>query len=190
MRDHCWRRTRSDEAEKLFRSALEDPLPTPSTLAWSAIGLGEIHLKRGQGGEAAKRFTEGVRADAEYASSLAARAARISAETGAPPAIDESARAFIKQFDQAIVGGKKVEIEARIVPGELVRFVGGIIGSQPEVWQTRVLRTELLDANLMAVDVSINAKQLGQDRSGTALLLLARTGESWKLAGIELFEVR
>ncbi|MDQ3473843.1 MAG: tetratricopeptide repeat protein [Acidobacteriota bacterium] len=181
---------KTDEAEKLFRSALEDPLPTPSTLAWGAIGLGEIHLKRGQGGEAAKRFTEGVRADAEYGSSLAARAARISAEAGAPPAVDESARAFIKQFDQAIVGGKKVEIEARIVPGELVRFVGGIIGSQPEVWQTRVLRTELLDANSMAVDVSINAKQLGQERSGTALLLLARTGDSWKLAGIELFEVR
>lgn len=179
-----------DEAEKLFRSALEDPLPTPSTLAWGAIGVGEIHMKRGQGGEAAKRFSEGVRADAEYASSLAARAARISAETGTPPAVDESARAFIKQLDQAIVGGKKVEIETRIVPGELVRFVGGIIGSQPEVWQTRVLRTELLDANLMAVDVSINAKQLGQDRSGTALLLLARTGDSWKLAGIELFEVR
>jgi hypothetical protein len=181
---------KTDEAEKLFRSALEDPLPTPSTLAWGAIGLGEIHLKRGQAAEAARRFTEGVQADAEYSSSLAARAARISAETGTPPAVDESARAFIKQFDQAIVGGKKVEIEARIVPGELVRFVGGIIGSQPEVWQTRVLRTELVDANLMAVDVSINAKQLGQERSGTALLLLARSGESWKLAGIDLFEVR
>lgn len=181
---------KTDEADKLFKSALEDPLPTPSTLAWGAIGLGEIHLKRGQAAEAAKRFTEGVRADAEYASSLAARAARISAETGTPPTVDESARAFIKQLDQAIVGGKKVEIEARIVPGELGRFVGGIIGSQPEVWQTRVLRTELLDANLMAVDVSINAKQLGQDRSGTALVLLARIGNSWKLAGIELFEVR
>ncbi|MFZ0061983.1 MAG: tetratricopeptide repeat protein [Pyrinomonadaceae bacterium] len=181
---------KTDEAEKLFRSALEDPLPTPSTLAWGAIGLGEIQLKRGQAGEAAKRFSEGVRADAEYASSLAARSARISAETATPPAIDESARAFVKQLDQAIVSGKKVEIESRIVPGELVRFVGGIIGSQPEVWQTRVLRTELLDANLMAVDVSINAKQLGQERSGTAVLMLARLGDGWKLAGIELFEVR
>ena len=181
---------KTDEAEKLFRSALEDPLPTPSTLAWGAIGLGEIQLKRGQAGEAAKRFTEGVRADAEYASSLAARSARISAETATPPAIDESARAFVKQLDQAIVSGKKVEIESRIVPGELVRFVGGIIGSQPEVWQTRVLRTELLDANLMAVDVNINAKQLGQERSGTAVLMLARMGDAWKLAGIELFEVR
>lgn len=179
-----------DEAEKLFRSALEDPLPTPSTLAWSAIGLGEISLKRGQAGEAAKRFTEGVRAEAEYSSSLAARAARINAEGTTPPAIDESARTFVKQFDAAITSGKKVEIESKIISGELVRFVSGIIGSQPEIWQTKILRTELLDANLMAVDVSINAKQLGQDRAGTAVLMLVRNGESWKLGGIELFEVR
>jgi hypothetical protein len=152
--------------------------------------LGEISLKRGQAGEAAKRFTEGVRAEAEYSSSLAARAARINAEGATPPAIDESARTFVKQFDAAITSGKKVEIESRIISGELVRFVSGIIGSQPEVWQTKILRTELLDANLMAVDVSINAKQLGQDRAGTAVLMLVRNGESWKLGGIELFEVR
>jgi hypothetical protein len=179
-----------DEAEKLFRSALEDPLPTPGTLAWGAIGLGEIQLKRGQAGEAAKRFSEGVRAEAEYSSSLTARAARISAEAATPPAIDESARTFVKLFDAAILSGKKVEIESKIIPGELVRFVSGIIGSQPEVWQTRILRTELLDANLMAVDVSITARQLGQDRAGTAVLMLARSGDTWKLSGIELFEVR
>jgi Tfp pilus assembly protein PilF len=181
---------KTDEAEKLFRSAQEDPLPTPSTLAWSAIGLGEIQLKRGQAGEAAKRFTEGVRAEAEYSSTLAARAARISAESAARPAIDESARNFVKQLDQAIMSGKKVEIESRILSGELVRFIGGIIGSQPEVWQTRVLRTELIDANSTAVDVSINARQLGQDRSGTAVLMLVRSSDNWKLGGIELFEVR
>jgi len=42
----------------------------------------------------------------------------------------------------------------------------------------------------VAVDVSINAKELGQERSGTAVLLLTRMGDGWKLAGIELFEVR
>lgn len=179
-----------DEAEKLFRAALDEALPTPSTLAWGAIGLGEIYLKRGQGAEAAKRFTEAVRAEAEYSSSLAARASRISSESAAAPAADDSARAFIKQLDQAITSGKKVELEAKIVSGELVRFIGGIIGSQPEIWQTRVLRAEPLDANLLAVDVSINAKELGQERSGTAVLILARTSDGWKLAGIELFEVR
>lgn len=181
---------KTDEAEKLFRSALDEVLPTPSTLAWGAIGLGEIHLKRGQAAEAAKRFNEAVRAEAEYSTSLAARASRLSAESASAPAVDESARNFIKQLDQTIVSGKKAELEARIISGELVRFIGGIVGSQPDIWQTKVLRTESLDSNLMAVDVSINAKELGQERSGTAVLILARTGDSWKLAGIELFEVR
>ena len=61
-----------------------------------------------------------------------------------PPAPDESARTFIAQLDQAIKSGRKTEIEAFIVPGELTSFVGGIVGSQPEVWTTRVVRTEQL----------------------------------------------
>jgi tetratricopeptide (TPR) repeat protein len=182
---------RNDEAEKLFRTALDETLPTSGAIAWANIGLGEISLKRGQAAEAAKRFNDAVRADADYGSSLAARAARIKAESvaGAPP-VDESVRAFVKQLDQAITSGKKVELDSRIVPGELVRFVGGIVGSQPEIWQTTVLRTEALDSNLMAVDVTINAKELGQEQSGTAVLVLSRSGGGWKLSGIELFEVR
>ena len=183
---------RNDEAEKLFRAALDEVLPTPGAIAWANIGLGEISLKRGQAAEAAKRFNDAVRAGtADYASSLTARAARIRAESagGAPP-VDESVRAFVKQLDQAIISGKKVDLESRIVSGELVRFIGGIVGSQPEIWQTTVLRTEPLDSNLMAVDVSVNAKELGQERSGTAVLVLSRAGGGWKLTGIELFEVR
>ncbi|MCM3870780.1 MAG: tetratricopeptide repeat protein, partial [Pyrinomonadaceae bacterium] len=181
---------RSDEAEKLFRAALEDVLPTPGAIAWANIGLGEISLKKGQAAEAGKRFDEAVRADADYPSSVTARAARIRAESaaGAPP-IDESVRAFVKQLDQAIVSGKKVELDSRVVSGELVRFIGGIVGSQPEIWQSTVLRTESLDANLIAVDVSINAKELGREQSGTAVLILSRAG-GLKLTGVELFEVR
>ena len=182
---------KSDEAEKLFRAALDEALPTAGTIAWANIGLGEIALKKGQAAEASKRFTDAVRTEADYASSLTARAARIRAETGASaPPVDESARTFIRQMDQAIVSGKKAELESRIVAGELTRFIGGIVGSQPEVWQTRVLRTEMLEANLLAADVQINARQLGQDQSGTAVLILSRAGGGWKLAAIELFEVR
>ena len=71
-----------------------------------------------------------------------------------------------------------------------MKFVNGIVGTQPEVWQASLLRTEPLDANLVAADVSINAKELGQERSGTAVLILSRASGGWKLAGIELFEVR
>jgi hypothetical protein len=181
-----------DEAEKEFRTALDERLPTPATLAWANVGLGEISLRRGQAAEAARRFHEAVRVDAEYASTVAARAGRINAEskTGAVPPVDESARTFIQQLDQAIKSGKKAELQALIVPGELERFMQGIVGSQPESWQTRVLRTEQLDANHLAADVQINARQFGRDQSGTAVLMLARVSGAWRLAAIEFFEVR
>jgi tetratricopeptide (TPR) repeat protein len=182
---------RIEEAEKIFHQALEETLPTPAALAWANVGLGESSLKKGQAAEAAKYFTNAVRTDAEYASSLAARAGRLRAETAANSLqVDGSVRAFIAQLDQAITSGKKTELESRVVSGELARFIGGVVGTQPEIWQTRVLRSEQLDANLVAADVSLETKELGRQQSGTAVLFLARAGSGWKLLGIDLFEVR
>ena len=181
---------RLDDAEKLFRSALEEPLPFTATLAWANIGLGEIAMKRNQAAEAAKRFNDAVIASRDYPSSLAARAARIRAEAAAnnAPPIDETARAFITQLSQAVVSNKKAELESRIVSGELVRFINASIGT--EVWESKVIRTEQLNANLIAADVQIRANKLGTAGEGTAVLILARTPSGWKLSGIDLFEVR
>lgn len=181
-----------DEAERLFRMALDGPLPLPATIAWANVGLGEIALKKGQAVDAARRFTDAVRADAEYGATLAARAGRIRAEAVAntAPPIDDSARAFIGQLDQAITGAKKAELDSRLVSGELVRFTSGIAGTPTEIWQTQVLRTEQIDGTLLAADVNIRAKQLGREQAGTAVLILARTSGGLKLAGIDLFEVR
>ena len=180
-----------DEAEKLFRAALDAPLPPPVAFAWANVGLAEIALRKGQPDEAAKRFNDAVRADAEYGATLAARAGRIKAETETNRLqVDPAVKAFVAQLDQAITGGKKTDLESRIVPGELVRFIGGIVGTQPEMWQTRVVRTEQLDANLVAADVTLDTKELGRQQAGTAVLILSRAGGAWKLAGIDLFEVR
>lgn len=183
---------RLDEAEKEFRAVLESPLPSPVTLAWANIGLGEIALRRNRAAEAVKRFDEAVRTDAEYASTVAARAARIKAEAaaGAAPPIDEQIKTAITQLDAAIRTGRKAEIDAAIVPGELSAFARGIIGTQPEVWQTRVLRTETHGANRAAADVSITTRALGRDAAGTAVLVFARTQSGWKLSEIQYFEVR
>jgi tetratricopeptide (TPR) repeat protein len=181
-----------DEAEREFRALAEARPPTPGTLAWSSIGLGEIALRRGQPKEAARHFNEAVRADAEYASTLTARAARIRAEAaaGTPSPIDESAKSFIAQLDAAIRNGRQTEIATFVVAGELSKFIRGAVGTQPEVWQTTVLRTELLDANHLAADVTLRTKQLGVEHSGTAVFILARAGGGWKLNAIEFFEVR
>lgn len=180
------------EAEKEFRAALDTPLPLPATIAWANVGLGEIALRQSKAAEAAKRFDEAVRADADYASALAARAGRVKAETaaGAAPPVDESARAFIAQFDQAVQSGRKASLDALILPGELTSFVRGIVGNQPEAWQTRVLRTEAQGANRMLADVSVTARTLGRDQAGTAVLVLARAGQGWRLADIQFFEVK
>jgi tetratricopeptide (TPR) repeat protein len=181
-----------DEAEREFKQLADNRLPTPSTLAWAAIGLGEIALRRGQAKEAARLFGEAARADAEYAASLNARAARIRAEAAAAatPPIDESVKAFIGQLDTAIRTGRQNDILPMVVPGELKRFIQQVVGTQPELWQTRALRTEALSANEMAVDVSMQTRQLGVDHSGTAVFILAKIGGAWKLNGIELFEVK
>ncbi|MBA2705683.1 MAG: tetratricopeptide repeat protein [Blastocatellia bacterium] len=182
---------RTDEAEKLFRSLLALSLPTPAAIAWANIGLGEISLKKGRAAEAASLFTAAVRADAEYASSLAARNGRIRAEMAANLLqVDPAIRNFIGQLDQAIASGKKVELEPRVGSGELVRFISGVVGTQPEVWRTKALRTEQWDADLFAADVSLETKELGKEQSGTALYILSRSNGNWKLVGIDLFEVR
>ena len=181
-----------DEAEREFRQLAGDRLPTPAALAWSSIGLGEIALRRGRAAEAARNFNDAVRADAEYASTLIARAARIRAEAAAnaAPAIDESAKTFVNQLDAAIRSGRQAEIAPMVVPGELAGFVRGAVGTQPEAWTSRILRGEQLDSNRVALDVTINSKQLGAEHAGTAVFILARAGAGWKLNAIDFFEVR
>jgi hypothetical protein len=181
---------RIEEAERIFGAELDEPLPFTATLAWANIGLGEIAMKRSQFAEAVKRFNDAVVASRDYPSSLAARAARIRAEAAANtvPPVDEAARTFIAQLSQAVVSNKKAELESRIVSGELVRFINASIGT--EFWETKVVRTEQINANLIAADVQIRANKLGTVGAGTAVLMLARTPSGWKLSGIELFEVR
>jgi hypothetical protein len=181
-----------DDAEKEFRAALDESLPTPLTLAWANIGLGEIAMRRGQPQDASRRFNDAVRAGGEYASTLAARLARIKAEAAAKlsPPVDDSVQKFIAQLDQVIKSGRKTDIEAQIVSGELVSFVKGIVSSQPEIWQTTVVRTEQLDSNRVTADVTLNVKELGREQTGTAVYVLVRAGNSWKLADIQFFEVR
>ncbi len=180
------------EAEKEFRAALDATLPSPPTIAWANIGLAEIALRRSQPAEAAKRFDEAARADADYATALAARAGRIKAEAAAnaAPPVDEATRAFITQFDGAVLSGRKANLESLIVGGELSGFIKGIVGNQPEVWQTRVLRTEASGANRMLVDVAVTTRALNRDQSGTAVFVLARTAQGLRLADIQFFEVR
>ena len=182
---------RLEDAEREFNAALAAPLPVPATLAWADIGLGEIALKRNRAAEAAKLFDAATQAEAEYASTLAARAARIRAEAaaGAPP-VDEQIKAAVAGLDTAIRSGRKAEIDAQILGGELTGFAKGLSGIPPELWQTRVVRTEQLDPGRVAADVVLSTRVNGRSSEGPAVYVFARTPGGWKLAEIPVFEVR
>lgn len=183
---------RLDDAEREFRAALDSPLPLPSTLAWADIGLGEVAMRRNRPADAARLFDTAARSGAEYASTFAARAARLKAEAaaGTPPALDEQIKTAVAALDAAIRSGHKADIEALLIPGELQSFSKGIVGTQPEIWQTRLLRTEVLGPDLVAADVTLTARTLGRDQSGPAVYVFLRTPSGWKLSEVPIFEVR
>lgn len=176
------------EAEREFRLTLDEKLPTARTLAWANVGLGDIALKSNQNSQAANFFTEAIRTNAEYGATLAARAGlnKINANSS----IDESVKSFFAQFDKAAVSGRKADIDALILAGEMTKFSGGITG-QAQEWATKILRVDKLDANNALAEVNLNIKFLNKGaESGTAVFLLSKVGSGWKLSGVEIFEVR
>jgi tetratricopeptide (TPR) repeat protein len=181
---------KNGEAEREFKAALDEKLPTALTMAWANLGLGEISAKAGQNSQALAYYDLAIKADAEYGANLAARRARMKLETS--PAVDESIKAFFGSFDKAVLSARKAEVEALIVPGDVAKFAVGAVSSQPSIWQTKVLRTEKVDANRMLAETEMSVKRIGSDlnETGTATFVLVRIGGSWKLAGVEVFEVR
>ncbi len=179
---------RLPDAEQEFRAALDDKLPLPTALAWGAYGLAEIAQRKGQATEAARRYDEAVRTEGGYAATLAARTARLKNQTA--PAPDESVKQFFTQLDQAIKSGRKAEIDALVMPGELSNFSKGFVATQPEIWQTKVLRTEPTGGDRVMADVQITARSDNRDKTITAVFSITRAGGQWRLMEIPIFEER
>jgi tetratricopeptide (TPR) repeat protein len=176
------------EAEREFRAVLDEKLPTPRSLAWANLGLGELALKANQNAPAAKFFEEAIKADAEYGATLAARLGRNKVSSSSQ--IEESVKAFFANFDKAAVSNSKANVENMVVSGEMTRFAAGIAG-QAQTWQTQIVQIDKIDANTLLAEVRLNIKLLNRDpESGTAVFLLSKAGGNWKLSGVEIFEVR
>ena len=176
------------EAEKEFKAALDEKLPTARTLAWANAGLSETSSRAGQASQSVKYADEAIRADAEYGATLAARAVRVKANVGS--GVDESVKGYFAQFDKTAASNRKADLVALAVAGEAVKFTSGISG-QTDQWQTQVLTADRLDANTLIVETRLNIKLLGREpESGTAVYRLARVGSGWKLLSVDMFEVR
>ena len=176
------------DSEKEFRAVLDEKLPTSRSLAWANVGLGEIALKSNQTAQSVQYFNEAIKADAEYGATLAARQGKSKANV--PLTNDESIKGFFAQFDKAAISGRKADLDAMVLAGEIPRFSGGIAG-QAQEWTTQILQIEKINANQAIVETNLNVKLLNKSpESGTAVYRLTMVGNGWKLSGVEVFEVR
>lgn len=179
---------KNSEAEKEFRVVLEEKLPTARSLAWANFGLGEISVKSGQNADSLKYFEAAIKSNSEYGATLAARQARNKVNNSA--VIEDGIKSYFAQFDKAAVSNRKVDVEALVLSGEVNKFISGLSG-QTAQWQTQISRVDKIDANNVWVETNLNIKLLNRDpESGTAVYRLTKSGNGWKISGVEIFEVR
>ncbi len=179
---------RTADAEREFRAVLDEKLPTARSLAWANVGLAETAAKAGQNAPAVKFAEEVIKIDAEFGAGLAARTVRNRLNT--PSSADESIKTFFSQFDKAAVSNRKAEVDALAIAGDVTKFTSGLSGQVVE-WKTNVLHVDRMDANNVWVETSLAIKLLNKEpETGTAVFRLARVGSTWRLSGVDVFEVR
>lgn len=176
------------EAEKQFRTALDEPLPTARTIAWGNVGLAQIAAKAGSTAEAREFAQKAILADAELGASFAARAVRDKLPDS--PAPSDEIKNYFARFDAAAKSNRKAELDALFMPGESVRFAKGISGQTTE-WSTTVRHTYLIDPVTMIAEVDLSIKLLNRNNeSGPVVFRLAKSPTGWKMHSVDSFEVR
>ena len=179
---------RTAEAEKEFRAVLDEKLPSARSIAWSYVGLADVASKNGQAAQAAAFAAKAIEADGEYGASLLARAIRN--RHGGASVSDEGVKTFFANFDRAASANKKADLEALSVPGEVGRFVSGMSGQVVE-WKSQPMHVDRIDANTVWAETALTIRLLNREtETGIAVFRLTRSGSSWKLATVDMFEVR
>lgn len=180
--------SKSADAEREFRAVLSEKLPSSRSIAWANLGLAETAASAGQAEAAIKYIDAAISTDGEYGASLGARNLRN--KLGQITAGDAGVKAFFETFDRAASSNRKAEVDALIVPGEVARFAGGVSGST-EIWHTQVRHVDRINENTVLVEANMTVKLLNKEsESGLAVFRLVKLGNAWKLAAVEMFEVR
>ena len=176
------------EADKEFNAVFAEKLPTARSISWANVGLAEIASRNGQTAAALKFAEAVILNDADYGASLAVRNLRN--KIGGTSSTDQSIKTFFADFDKAATANRKADVDALVMPGEVTKFAGGVAGST-ELWQTQIRAIDRLDANTALVEASMTIKLLNKDaESGMAVYRLIKAGSGWKLAAVDMFEVR
>lgn len=179
---------RNADAEKEFKAVIDEKLPTSRSLAWANVGLAEIASKNTQNDAAIKFAEAAIFADADYGASLAARNLRNKLGVASPG--DAGVKAFFTEFDRAASSNRKADVDSLVMSGEVAKFASGVSGST-EQWQTQIVQIDRLDISTVLVETNTTVKLLTRNaETGTAVYRLIKVGSGWKLAGVEMFEVR
>lgn len=176
------------EAEREFRAVLDEKLPSARSLAWANVGLAETTSRAGQASQAQKYIEAAILAEGEYGASYAARLLRN--KLGLNSASDPSVKSFFTDFDKIVTSNRKADIDAMFVTGEVSRLASMVSGST-EQWQTDVKQVDRIDSLNVLVETITSVKLLTRNpESGLAVYRLTKVGGNWKLAGLDIFEVR
>ncbi|MBK9216308.1 MAG: tetratricopeptide repeat protein [Chloracidobacterium sp.] len=179
---------KNTEAEREFRAVLNEKLPAARSLAWANVGLGEVATRSNQNAAALRYCETAIVTDSDYGASLAARNIRRRLGGGGPVAA--AVKQFFVDFDKAVSGNRKAEVEAMVGPGEVTRFSSGVSGST-ERWLTQVSHVDQLDPSTLLVEANMNIKLLNRnEETGLAVFRLVNSGGAWKLVAVDIFEVR
>jgi len=179
---------RDADASNEFKSVLDEKLPTARSIAWANEGLGEVAAKTNQSAQAAKYAEAAIFADGEYGASLAARNLRN--KINAATTVDAEIKDFFARFDRAAASNRKADVDALVLPGEVTRFVSSVSGSTQQ-WATQIRQVDKLDANTALVESNMTIQLLNREpETGIAVFRLVRTSGGWKLAAVDMFEVR
>ena len=175
------------ESQRQYEQVIGSALPSPQSLAWAELGLGEIAAKSGRTAEARERYKAAIAADAEYGTTLGA--VRNLITLGGGPSVDDSVKTFFTTFDRVVISNSKAEVQAIIEPGEVSRFAANVAG-QAQEWATTPVFSQAVDEADILVAVNITLRLINKDpETGMALFRLTRTASGLKLSGVEIFEV-
>ncbi|MBX3283290.1 MAG: hypothetical protein KF756_12515 [Acidobacteria bacterium] len=174
-------------AEQQANAVLAAKLPTAKNMAWATEILAEAAAKAGRNADALAAVERTIVFDGDYGASYAARKLRTS--LGGATKIDPAIKAFFAKFDSAAVEHKKAEVLSMVMPGELTRFAENLSGSAAK-WQTSVTQVDQIGETECLVETQLATQLLtGPDQSGLAVFRMIKADGTWRLAGVEIFEV-
>ncbi|HEY7543467.1 MAG TPA: tetratricopeptide repeat protein, partial [Blastocatellia bacterium] len=195
---HAWlaralaAQNKHDEAMSEANAAIKTEPPTGGALAWAHIAMGQVLVSKGSNAEAVRYLRRALVESDEAPARLAAREALIRAERAAnlSPPVDESVRAFVSQLDSLFRQPSSDKLYAVVSRNNLKVFVQRLAVTPPTSWATEILRADQIDANRMALEVSLRIKTQETEHEGTAIFLLYRAPTGWMLEDVQQFNVK